>query len=153
MKYKLVVLSLVIIALLFCGCVSNANEEKIVTPPKTTPSPTPIVNGSPTIPPIINASPTVTPSSTPMPTATANPTAYPSPATATANPFHYTLPTPTPNPTPLASGSYYAIVGTGTYHNSSCLAIQSVPSDYLITFQTKAQAEAAGYKPCPICIH
>jgi hypothetical protein len=78
-----------------------------VTPPPSTPSPTPTPTPSPT------STPTATPTSTPTATPTATATSTPTP-TATATPTSTPAPTPTstPTPTPTAAPSQLLNIAT-----------------------------------------
>lgn len=83
------------------------------------------------------------PQATPVPEAeTPEPTAAPEP-TAT--------PEPTPAPDTVVESTYVASRKAKKYHRPSCQYAAKIKDENLVSFDSTAQAQAAGYAPCGAC--
>ncbi len=85
----------------------------------------------------------------PLPTATNIPTSTPTP-----RPTATSIPTPTPKPAEGDTDSECAYVGSANsdkYHDPDCRYAENILPENRVCFDSKAEAEAAGYVPCKVC--
>ena len=86
---------------------------------------------------------------TPAPeTAAPKPTATPAPETAAPKPTATPEPTPAPD---TAEATCVASRKAKKYHRPSCQYAAKIKDENLVTFDSAAQAQAAGYAPCGAC--
>ena len=60
-------------------------------------------------------------------------------------------PTPSPSPPPSYNGPFWASEKSNIYHLPTCYWAQQISADNLIIFNTRSEAEAAGYRACYVC--
>jgi phosphatidylserine/phosphatidylglycerophosphate/cardiolipin synthase-like enzyme len=60
-------------------------------------------------------------------------------------------PTPSPSPPPSYNGPFWASKKSNIYHLPTCYWAQQISADNLIIFNTRSEAEAAGYRACYVC--
>jgi hypothetical protein len=98
-----------------------------------------------------------TPASTPDPTVTPKQEATPvttSKSTATSTTTKSTAtPTTTSQTNSIVTDSslVYGNSNTHVYHAAGCYEIQKMNPDHIVTFKSRADAEAASYRPCKKC--
>ena len=73
------------------------------------------------------------------------------PAPETAAPEPTATPEPTPAPDTVVESAYVASRKAKKYHRPSCQYAAKIKDENLVTFDSAAQAQAAGYAPCGAC--
>ena len=73
------------------------------------------------------------------------------PAPETAAPELTATPEPTPAPDTVVESTYVASRKAKKYHRPSCQYAAKIKDENLVTFDSAAQAQAAGYAPCGAC--
>ncbi len=99
----------------------------------TTTKPTTVANQTITILPTLTATPTIHPTSTPTPTPIITPVITSAPVQ------------------PAGGVTYYASRNSDVFHYASCRYVKQISPGNLITFSSRDQAIAAGYRPCKVC--
>ena len=60
-------------------------------------------------------------------------------------------PEPTPAPDTVVESTYVASRKAKKYHRTSCQYAAKIKDENLVSFDSAAQAQAAGYAPCGAC--
>ena len=90
---------------------------------------------------------TFTPLENPNPTPTQNSTSTPTPTY-----IDKTATTSTDKTTPTnTGGTLYASSESNKYHSAGCRYVSKIKPEHLITFNSRQEAETAGYSSCSVC--
>lgn len=73
------------------------------------------------------------------------------PAPEAAAPEPTATPEPTPAPDTVVESTYVASRKAKKYHRTSCQYAAKIKDENLVSFDSAAQAQAAGYAPCGAC--
>lgn len=73
------------------------------------------------------------------------------PAPEATTPEPTATPEPTPAPDTVVESTYVASLKAKKYHRPSCQYAAKIKDENLVSFDSTAQAQAAGYAPCGAC--